>query len=840
MRPVLLVIGTRPEGIKMIPVYFALKDLGCNVLLCSTSQHNNLLTNVLNLFDVKPDFELNIMKAGQDLFYLTHTILLKVKEILELVEPSIVLVQGDTTTAMAAALAAFYFKIPVGHVEAGLRTPDIYVPFPEEMNRRFITLLSTYHFAPTQLAVSNLLDSGISQDAIFCTGNTIVDALHIIQKKIENGILLVSQKVNEICKTARQKNYKIVLFTMHRRESFDGGVERVLSTLTEALLKFPDLLIIYPFHPNPHIIRTIEKLDLKNCKRLIVCEPLSHSDLVYLYSQVKFIITDSGGIQEEATSVSKPVIVLREHTERMEAVWAGLAVLAGTSAELLIKTIEKFMKNERKISETAQLYGDGKAAHYIAQIVSDHCNSVPNSQQSSPIFADRINNKNYFQIKRSRMEKVCVIGLGYIGLPTSLIAAQSGFQVAGYDSDVIRIARINAGDPVIQEPEVYGLLQKILNTELFSATATICSADYFVIAVPTPFQENNTSEIKKADLNSVWDAAEKIATVLKKGDTVILESTVPVGTTEKLAHILEEKTGLKVGLDFYCAYCPERVFPGKIIYELCNNPRIIGGINHGSIESAKKFYRNFVKADLYLTSAASAELVKLIENSYRDVTIAFANQVSAIAESLNLNPYEIIELANKHPRVNILQPRCGVGGHCIAVDPWFLIEKFEKFTDLLKVARKINDAKPFQVLENINSYVKTLKKTEPCKILILGATYKPDVDDLRQSPALLIAQRLSEEKTNLVRVCEPYCSVDTLARNGIANVTTFADGLAWADLIVILVDHSIFKTQRTLLQKQRNILDFCGLLYQEHLPQEKQEYMFWPAMTETTDMELFL
>lgn len=418
------------------------------------------------------------------------------------------------------------------------------------------------------------------------------------------------------------------------------------------------------------------------------------------------------------------------------------------------------------------------------------------------------------------MKKVCVIGLGYIGLPTAVIAAEHGFDVVGFDKDQTRVARINACDPVIQEPEIFEKLQNVLTLGRFRATTDCVAADYFIIAVPTPFKEEHKE--KKADLCYVWSAVESIAAVLKKNDTVILESTVPVGTTNVIATFLEEKTGLKAGVDFYCAHCPERVLPGKIVYELTHNPRIIGGINQASLEYTKEFYKKFVTAQLYLTNATAAEMIKLVENSYRDVQIAFANQVAAMATSIELDPYEVIELANKHPRVNILKPRCGVGGHCIAVDPWFLIETFPQHTELLRAARTINDQKPRTIVKQIANYKNK-------KILVLGVTFKPDVDDLRESPALFIAQELIKNSNNTIKVCEPHSTPEILAQHTIPESISFFDGLLWADIVICLVDHTVFKLQRDMLLEHAQVLDFCGLLHQERSTIGAQEQLFWPA-----------
>lgn len=402
------------------------------------------------------------------------------------------------------------------------------------------------------------------------------------------------------------------------------------------------------------------------------------------------------------------------------------------------------------------------------------------------------------------MKNVCMIGLGYIGLPTAIVAADHGFRVIGYDIDPERVRRINEHEMVMVEPEIDHKLQEALYSGRFRAQTNPAAATYFVIAVPTPHTQD-----KKADLSHVFHAARAIAPFLQKDNVVILESTVPVGTTEQLAKLLEELTGLKAGQDFFCAHCPERVLPGKIFYELTHNARIIGGINERSAEQAQRFYERFVKAPLFITSAATAEMVKLVENSSRDVGIAFAHEVAALATAAGLDPYEVVALANKHPRVRILQPRCGVGGHCIAVDPWFLIETFPAQSRLIKMARQVNDDQPERVYKRIMAAAKECATKKRCKVLILGLTYKPDIDDLRESPALAIAKRCARQRTIELLVCDPYVADKEL---GLEQID-FQKGLAVADLVVCLVSHKLFKIQIESIRAHENVLDACGLLY---------------------------
>lgn len=408
------------------------------------------------------------------------------------------------------------------------------------------------------------------------------------------------------------------------------------------------------------------------------------------------------------------------------------------------------------------------------------------------------------------MKNISILGLGYIGLPTAIISAQAGYQVFGFDTDKNKIEKINSFNPLICEPEIEEKLYTVLQNKSFKAYNILQPADIFIIAVPTPFKEN-----KKADLSYVFSATEIIAEKIIPGNLVILESTVPVGTTYKIAKILEEKTGLKTGTDFFVAHCPERVLPGKIFQELILNSRIIGGICEQSTELAKTFYSKFVKGELFLTDDKTAEMVKLIENSSRDVQIALANQIAGMCESVGINPFNVINLANKHPRVKILNPSCGVGGHCIAVDPWFLVESFPENSLLLKTAREINDSKPENIIKKVKKKAKLLI-TKPAKVLALGLTFKQDIDDLRESPALKIALKLNQDNLIDLAVLEPNISQEKLKNlglNNIFNIKNFQDHINWADIILILVNHKQFFDIKNLNLLNKEIIDSSGLLY---------------------------
>jgi UDP-N-acetylglucosamine 2-epimerase (non-hydrolysing) len=820
---VVLIVGTRPEGIKMAPVYHALKRAGIATVLCSTMQHHQLLEEVFELFQMPPDIRLNIMRPGQDLFYLTQAILQKTKEMFLSVQPSLVLVQGDTTSTMAASLAAFYLGIPVGHIEAGLRTHDVQLPFPEEMNRRFVSLIARYHFAPTSTSVAHLLAQGIASDFIFCTGNTIVDALHMIREKINQGNITIRSDIKERVTLANQEGMDIGLLTVHRRESLNGSIESILHTVKKWVLDHPHTYWFYPYHPNPMVVNAIRTVGLRNIPNFYLCEPLGYKELVYILDRATFILTDSGGIQEEAVSLSKPVLVLRDKTERMEGVFIGNARIVGADPDAINQGMAWAASfRSHRAPGIANIYGDGHAAEKIVAFIQAHHDQWVHEVRDGSV-------QDYVAIEQKKkdefVKKVCVVGLGYIGLPTAIVAAESGYNVIGYDTDAKRVAEINSGNPVIHEPEAYEKLQFVLGLNNFKANTTIEAADYFVVAVPTPITQE-----KKANIDYVFQAAESIAIVLKKGNVVIIESTIPVGVTEKIALWLTEKTGFKAGSDFFVAHCPERVLPGNIFYELVANDRIIGGINKESVHAAKQFYKPFVSGRLFLTNASTAEMVKLVENSSRDAQLAFAHQVGSMAQSIGLNPYEVIALANKHPRVNILRPTCGVGGHCIAVDPWFLVESFPKHTSLIKAVREVNDQKPHEVITIINQAIETwrIDNIGRCKLLLLGVSYKPNVEDLRESPALAIAKIMQQDATIDLMITDPHVDRTILYNVFDNRITNLIDGLSQADIVAFLVAHDRFKLIDRSLLDGKKILDFCGVLY-EPVQQMGDEHMYWPA-----------
>jgi UDP-N-acetyl-D-mannosaminuronic acid dehydrogenase len=398
---------------------------------------------------------------------------------------------------------------------------------------------------------------------------------------------------------------------------------------------------------------------------------------------------------------------------------------------------------------------------------------------------------------------ISIIGLGYIGLPTAAVIASHDINVIGVDINQHVVDIVNSGKPHIVEPELEALVNEVVTTRKLRATTQVEPADAFLIAVPTPFKGDHVP-----DLGYVQAAAREIAPVLKKGDLVILESTSPVGSTEQIAQWLAAaRPDLTFpqdaiqSADVNVAYCPERVLPGKVVSELIENDRIIGGLTKKCAERAAALYKIFIKAECIITNARTAEMCKLTENSFRDVNIAFANELSLICDELEIDVWELIRAANRHPRVNILQPGPGVGGHCIAVDPWFIVNKTPKTARLIRVAREVNDYKPHHIIEKIIKASAGLKNP---KIACLGLTFKANIDDLRESPALEIVEHLHKKNIGQVIIVEPY--IQSLPNNiNSANVQLMKleDAIAEANIIVLLVDHNEFKkvTHEDLMSK---------------------------------------
>ncbi len=378
MKKVLLVFGTRPEAIKMAPLVLAFQNHSKEIeaKVCVTAQHREMLDQVLEIFDITPDYDLDIMKPGQDLYAVTSNILLGMKEVLSNYQPDIVLVHGDTTTTIATALSAFYQQIPVGHVEAGLRTGDIYSPWPEEANRKLTGQITSYHFAPTDTSKKNLLKEGTLESKIFVTGNTVIDALLWVLNKIENTQSLkvsLTEKIKEQF-SAFDNNQRVVLITGHRRENFGQGFLDICSGIKTLAQMHPDVNFVYPVHLNPNVQEPVMEL-LSDINNVYLIDPLDYEPFIYLMSKSYLILTDSGGIQEEAPSLGKPVLVMRDTTERPEAVEAGTVKLVGTDTQNIVHEVNELLINTKSyesMSRAHNPYGDGKACERIIKTIIEN------------------------------------------------------------------------------------------------------------------------------------------------------------------------------------------------------------------------------------------------------------------------------------------------------------------------------------------------------------------------------------------------------------------------------------------------------------------------------------
>lgn len=397
--------------------------------------------------------------------------------------------------------------------------------------------------------------------------------------------------------------------------------------------------------------------------------------------------------------------------------------------------------------------------------------------------------------------KACFMGLGYIGLPTAIIAAKHGIEIIGVDINPKVVELTNKGHLHIIEPGMEEMLQEVVKSGALRASTTPEVADAYFMVVPTPFKGNH-----EPDISYVEAATRAVLPLLKEGDLYVIESTSPVGTTDKMKDLIfSERPELKDKI--YIAYCPERVLPGNVIYELVHNDRVIGGMNEASTDKAIGFYSQFVKGTLHRTNCKTAEMCKLTENSSRDVQIAFANELSLICDKAGINVWELINLANKHPRVNILQPGCGVGGHCIAVDPYFITAEFPMESQIIGKAREINNYKSFWCAEKVqNEMLKFELKTgrKPC-VAMMGLAFKPNIDDLRESPAKHIVAKVMQSCNNAdILVVEP-----NVKEHNVFKLTDYKEAYEKADIVVMLVAHDPFKSLP--YTEDKVILDFCGI-----------------------------
>ncbi len=396
-------------------------------------------------------------------------------------------------------------------------------------------------------------------------------------------------------------------------------------------------------------------------------------------------------------------------------------------------------------------------------------------------------------------KNICVIGLGYIGLPTAALLASKEFNVVGVDTDENVVNIINKGEIHIIEPSLMDYVSKAVRSNFLKAYTEPQESDIYIICVPTPFYDD--SEIPEPNIEFVLDAVNSILHLLKEGDTIILESTSPVGTSEKILSVLNNHNLKNINL----AYCPERVLPGNIMHELVTNDRVVGGIDKNSTDFVSSFFKIFVEGEVIETDSKTAEMCKLVENSFRDINIAFANELSILCDNKGIDPWELINIANRHPRVNILKPGPGVGGHCIAVDPWFIVSMDEKNSKLIKTAREVNNFKTKWAVNKIKTTISDIshKIGRQPRLSFLGLSFKPDIDDLRESPAMKIVEKFKKNDYEFI-VSEPNISTHSDFK-----ITTYQEAIENSDVIVILVKHKEFLDLN--FPDDKVVIDFCGI-----------------------------
>ena len=680
----------------------------------------------------KPKYNLNVGSG-------THTnqignILIKIGPILNDESPDIVLVQGDTNTVMAGGLAASKLGIKVAHVEAGLRSYDR--TMPEETNRIMTDHLSDYLFAVSEVQKNILENEGVDKAKIYTVGNTIVDATYQY-KNIANKKSTILTKLGL---TPRQ----YTLFTVHRASNVDNKQE-LLEIIN--ILDTIEGVVCWPIH-----LRTknyLDKFDLSIPQHVVKCDPLGYFDFLNLEQHARLIVTDSGGVQEEACILGIPCITLRNNTERPETIQAGANFLVGRDS----KKFKQILTSHRK--DWKNPFGDGNTSIKIIEILNQRLT----------------NNKEKINAKQNTNLTVSVIGLGYMGLPMAILMAQAGHQVTGVDIDQKKVDSINSSIPYFEEKNLADLLNSAISSKKLKASLDLKWSNIYLISVPTPLKQ------EKCDLSYVLRACHSIANVAKSEDLLIIESTVKPNTClDYIQPIFFNKD-----IDINICHCPERAIPGNTFYELLHNDRIVGGLTEKATNMAADFYRSFVKGKILKTKAINAECAKLMENTYRDVNIALANELDEISQSIGFDINESISLANYHPRVNILSPGPGVGGHCIPIDPWFLTEDSQD-AKLIKLSREINDNRP-RYYSNIIK--ERLDKIDAKKVGVLGIAYKKNVDDTRESPAYHIVKNLITSGLE-VKAHDPHVNAWSFP------TYSFKELSSWADIYILVTDHNIF------------------------------------------------
>jgi len=743
MKKIAIVVGTRPEVIKMSPVIKECESRGLNYILIHSNQHYSADMDEVFFKELKlkqPDYNLHIGsgKHGNQ----TGNILIKIEPILESEKPDVILVQGDTNTVMATALAASKLGIKIGHIEAGLRSYD--KTMPEETNRVVTDHMSDYLFAVTDKQQETLKKEGIDSDKIKVVGNTIVDAL------LSN--IDLAEKESKILSDLNLEGESYILFTAHRAGNVDipENLQKVLE-IVNYISDHTPYKIVWPIHPRTR--KNIEAYHYKLNDKIICIGPTGYLDFLMLERSSSLIVTDSGGLQEEACILNTPCITIRENTERPETVDVGANKLVGLNIKLFKEAFTHFTQQSHTWDSP---FGDGKTSQKIIdEITSKREVKSPELKKTQPT--------------------VSVIGLGYMGFPMACLLANSGYRVTGVDLNQEKVDAVNTGKSPIQEDGIDDLFSKAYETGNISAVSSVEKSDVYIVAVPTP------SKDKKCDLKYVLAAMEDISSVAKDGDLVILESTVKPGTCKaEVSKIFEKKD-----IDIRIVHCPERAIPGNTLHELVHNDRIVGGEDKDAIKRTVSIYKSFVKGKIFETDLTTAETVKLVENTSRDVNIALANELDLICTELDINVWEVISLANRHPRVNILRPGPGVGGHCIAVDPWFLTEN-TKSAQLISTARSINDNRPSVIVKRALEKLNSIKGS---KVGLLGLAYKKNVDDCRETPAIKILDLLHKNNVEAR-------SFDPLVKEWpYPTCNSFKEIDDWADLLILVTDHDVFKKE---------------------------------------------
>jgi UDP-N-acetylglucosamine 2-epimerase (non-hydrolysing) len=742
-----IIVGTRPEIIKMAPVIRECKKRGIAHFIIHSNQHYSQEMDSIFFKELSlpaPDYNLGVgsgLHSNQ-----TGNILIKMEPILLQEKPDVILVQGDTNTVLAGALAASKLDIKVGHIEAGLRSYDR--TMPEETNRILTDHMSEYLFAvgPNQHAI--LAKEGIASDKIFTVGNTVSDSLF--------QHLDISASSSDILAKLNVVSGDFFLATVHRASNVD-----IMANLLELLALFDKLhdrfkqKIVWPIHPRTQAKLIEFSIDLPDYLTLV--PPVGYLDFIQLQKHAQLILTDSGGIQEEACLLGVPCITLRENTERPESIEVGANVLVGRDANKALAAAEQWLSHDSERPKWTNPFGDGHVAETILDIITQ---TEPNT-----LHADII----------AKNQTLSVIGMGYMGLPIASLLAEAGYQVTGVDLDSDKVAAINQAQCPFDEAGLPELISKVVAQGFLVASTDLASSETYLVAVPTPHKNSS------CDRSYVFSAVDAIIKVAKDDQTVIIESTISPQTSLAVVQRFAD-----AGLNLDVVHCPERAIPGQTLHELVNNDRIIGATNLLAQQKVKTIYQSFVKGEVFLTDLTTAECIKLVENTSRDVGIAFANELAQICKELDVDVYEVIRLANRHPRVNVLTPGPGVGGHCIPIDPWFLVEN-TKAGEFVRLARSINDQRPRIVAQQtLDLLAEGSVNLAGKKIGMLGVAYKANVDDCRESPADAIFKHFIQAGV-VVNYHDPFVPNWHCERQ-----QSIQELDQWADILILVTDHECY------------------------------------------------